>query len=327
MSPVAPIATALLLLVLAPPAVAGAAPPAWYQPDLVAEQSATFRAASAEIGPRYQAIEDELRRLSGPIEELSLGAALAGDALSADSRIYVGRTRTAAVAARIQAQKHVNLVQEDYGRAFGDALDRALGEVGRGYTVEECKGGGSMASMMGQGRSCPGEDLNAALARALDRDSVLAREIASVNAVPWPTVEVQGAPQPVLALTGDASWFQLGALAQAIWADRLEARSDDLDRLLAPLEDLIAAGDKAALSAATEHRAAYDSALAADGQVLLALVQATLEKNSKKGGADVGACVNPVALGGCPGQDRSAELIALLRADRRLTRGLAALPM
>lgn len=324
-SPLQLIVTAALLAGLAA-GPARAAEPAWYHPDEVAGASAVFQQAAGEIAPRYQALEDDLRRLSRPLEDLELATALAGDRLSPDSRAYAETTRRAAAVAHLQAQRHVDLVQEDYARVFGAALQRALSEVGKGYTVKECSGGGGVQAMMGRSRSCEGKDLNAALARAIDQDAQLQAEVAEINAVPWPEVEIQGAEQPVVPLTGSGGWFSLATVARSLWSSRLVDRSDDLDRELAPIDDEIEAGEASALARAQEARAGYESALAADGEVLLALLQEALAKKAKKGGDDLGACINPVELGGCPGPDRTAEVLGLVGADRRLRKGLDALP-
>lgn len=315
-----------MLLALALATAASAGEPAWYHPDEVAAQSAVFQAAAGELGPRYQALEDSLRRLSRPLEDLELATALAGDRLSRDTRAWAEQTRRTALAGHLQAQRHVDYVQDEYGRIFGAALQRALPTVSGGATARECASGGGVQAMMGRGAACEGVDLNPALARALDADPLLADEVARLNALPWPQVQVEPAPQPALALTGTGGWVQLAPLARALWPDRLERRTDDLDRELAPFEDALDAGDEAALASAREARARYEAALAADGEVLLALVAEALEKKARKGGADVGACVNPVALGGCPGQDRTEEIIGLIGQDRRLQRGLAELP-
>lgn len=317
--------TTLLCLLLC--TSARAAQPAWYDPDEVAGHSAVFAQAADELGPRYAELEGQLRKLSQPLEDLELATALAGDRLSGDSRAWSLQTRRTVAAAHLQAQRHVDLVQEDYARVFGAALQRALEVEGQGYTVKECSGGSGIQALMGRGRSCEGEDLSAALARRMDQDAQLASDVAEINAVPWPTVQVDGAEQPVIPLTGSGSWFSLATVARTLWRDRLIERGDDLDRQLAPIDDELAAGDEAALASAQEARAAYDSALAADGEVLLALIQQALEKKAKKGGDDVGACINPSTLGGCAGQDRTGEILDLLQGDRRLLKGLARLPL
>ncbi|NOY25214.1 MAG: hypothetical protein GXP62_05020, partial [Oligoflexia bacterium] len=173
---------------------------------------------------------------------------------------------------------------------------------------------------------CPGDDINALLAASLDADPVLATAIDQLNALPWPAPALSGVSQPVLALTGDAGFVQLAPVARALWASHLEDRSDDLDRKVAPLDDAVAAGDADALKQAQVARQAYEDALAADGQVLIAQLQASLARAAKKGGADIGLCLNPQALMGCPGSDHTAELLPLLQADRKLNRALSALP-
>ncbi len=318
-----------LLFTAAPSSAAEPAaepPAAWYAPDEVASHSAVFAAASQELGPRYEALEDALRKLGPALEDLELGSLLAGDRLPEETRAYTQQTRRAAAAAHISAQDHVDFVQEGYAREFGAALQRAIAGSSDAYTITRCAAASGVAAMMARASHCEGTDLNATLARAMDADTELSTAVAEINARPWPDVAITGQPQPVQPLTGTGGWVQLAPLARALWQDRLDRRADDLDRALAPLEDELDAGDPAALADATEQRASYEAALAADGEVLLALVAEALDRNARKGGADVGFCVNPALLGGCPGTDRTDEIIALLSGDRRVLKGLQNLP-
>lgn len=311
-------------LLLAP---ASAAPAAWYHPDQVAGQSTLFTNASAEILPAYQDVETALRQLSPPVEDLELASTLAAGSLSAADQAYALDVRKQAAALLLQAQARVDAVQEAYGRSFGAALERALAVEGKGKEVVECAGGGGIQAMMGPGRKpCVGEELNAALAARLDADATLKAEIDQANAQPWPEIALGGQPLVPLELTGSASYVQLAPLARKLWGERLTDRADDLDRALEPLEDALAAGDAQALAQAQGHRAAYDRKLAADGQVLLPLLGESLARLKGGAGQDVGLCINPAGLGGCTGTDRSAELLPLLLADKKLAKALAALP-
>lgn len=306
---------------------ATAAPAAWYHPDQVAGQSALFANASAEIVPAYQDVETALRQLSPAVEDLELASTLAAGSLSSADKAYALDVRKQAAALLVAAQARVDAVQEAYGQSFGAALERALAVEGKGKEVKECAGGGGIQAMMGPGRKpCVGEDLNPALAARLDADEALRAEITQANAQPWPEIHLGGRALAPLALTGDAGHVQLAPLARALWEARLTDRADDLDRALEPLEDALAAGDAQALAQAQGHRAAYDRKLAADGQVLLPLLGESLARLKGGAGADVGLCINPGGLGGCTGADRTAELLPLLVADKKLAKALAALP-
>ena len=311
-------------LLLAP---ASAAPAAWYHPDEVADKSAVFANASAEILPHYQDVETALRQLSPAVEDLELASTLAAGSLPASGRAYALDIRKQAAALLLSAQARVDAVQESYGQSFGAALERALAVEGKGKEVQECAGGGGVQAMMGPGRKpCVGQDLNPALAALLDADASLKAEITAANALPWPEIRLGGAAQAPIALTGSGGHVQLAPVARGLWAERLTDRADDLDRALEPLEDALDAGDAAALAQAQEHRAAYDRKLAADGQVLLPLLGEALDRLKGDAGADVGLCVNPAGLGGCTGVDRTAELLPMLLADKKLRKALASLP-
>jgi hypothetical protein len=123
----------------------------------------------------------------------------------------------------------------------------------------------------------------------------------------------------VVALTGEAGWVALAPLARALGQAHLEARRRALDQALAPLEDRIEVGEEAALREAEAQKSAWVAALGEDGAVLREAVKAALDRAKI---ADVGLCANPEALGGCPGEDRSGEVLRALRHDRKLAKAL-----
>jgi hypothetical protein len=303
-----------------------AAPPAFYDPDQVAGASALFKAATDEVGPRYLAIEGQLRRLSPAVEELELATALAQDRIGKDGRAWAIGTRTAAVEARLAAQAQVDQVQDGYVQAFEAALARALPGLSAGREVRECFGGTGMAALMARRTPCAGDDLSPALAASMDADPALQAEIARIAALPWPELTLPSQAQPVVALTGSEGFIELAPLARAIAGERLELRADAFDRAVAPLMDQIDAGDAEALAQARGARESWERGLAAEGQVLLPLLEEALGRLKKGAGASVGLCPNPSALGGCEGQDRTAELLPLLAADKKLAKAIAALP-
>ena len=303
-----------------------AASPAFYDPDQVAGASALFKSATDEVGPRYLAIEGQLRKLSPAVEDLELATALAHDSVGKAGLAWATETRTAAVQARISAQAQVDQVQDGCVQAFEAALARALPGLSAGREVKECFGGTGMAALMARRTPCAGDDLSPALAASMDADPALKAEIARIAALPWPELTLPTQAQPVVALTGSEGFIELAPLARAIAGERLERRADAFDRAVAPLMDDIDAGDAEALATARQARQSWERGLASEGLVLLPLLEEALGRMKKGAGASVGLCTNPAALGGCEGRDRTAELLPLLAADKKLAKAVASLP-
>lgn len=299
---------------------------AWYDPEQVAAQSALFKTASDQTGPRFLAIEGQLRRISPALEDLELASALAADALGPKTKTWAQGRRRLALQQRALAQSQVDELQEAYIAAFDAALQRALRARKDGAGAVECSAGSGMQAMMRRQPACPGTDLSAELARQMDQDPLLQAEVQRLSALPWPKVELPAEPQEVLPLTGSAGYIELAPLARALMAARVQARGDDFDRAVSPLAEAIDQGDTSAISKAGEARQRWERALKSDGLVLLPLVEEALGRLKKGAGAEVGLCVNPAVLGGCAGTDRSAELIPLLAADKKLARAIGALP-
>jgi len=305
---------------------AHAAPaPGHYHPDQVAQKSAVFHQAAVALGPRFDEVQGALARLGRALEGLDLGVATLGPDAPPELLDYAASTRRTATGQYMQVQRHVDLLQDDTARTFESALARAVEGIGSEYLLEEC-GVSGVAAMMGRGGDCKGADLNPRLAKALDADPKLKAAVNEIAEVPWPEVAVEGAPQAVVAVTGTARWVAVHALVEAFADPSLDRHTEDLEDALAPLEDGLASGDAEAIAAAEKHRAAYEAALAADGQVLRNAMQDSLEKAEKKGGPrEVGLCANPGELGGCAGEDATREILAAMRADKRFLKATAAL--
>lgn len=303
-----------------------AASPAFYDPEQVASASTLFKSATDEVGPRYLAIEGQLRKLSPAVEDLELATALAHDSVGKKGLAWSTGTRTAAVEARMGAQAQVDQVQDGYVLAFEAALARALPGLSAGREVKECFGGSGMAALMARRTPCAGDDLSPSLAATMDADPVLKAEIARIASLPWPELQLPSQVQPPVTLTGSEGWIELAPLARAIAGERLERRADAFDRAVAPLMDDIDAGDADAFAKAQQARQSWERGLASEGQVLLPLLEEALGRLKKGAGASVGLCTNPTALGGCEGKDRTAELLPLLAADKKLLKAIASLP-
>ena len=321
----------LLLLGVAPVQAAGK--PAYYHPDDVAGASERFGQAATAVGPAFEKAQTELARLGRALESLEQGMALLGEQAPAALATWAETTRRTVSVQYLQTQRHVDLLQDDYANVFSAALERAITTVGKGYTLKECAptSGSSVTSLMraGGGRAsvqCEGEDLNARITEAVDRDAVLAANLDEINGIEWPSIGISPAPQPAAPLLGTAGprYVQIDVLAERYFAARLDTHRERYEDAIAPLEEDIDSGAADAIQQAAGHREAYLRALASDGATLTAALQASLGKAAKKDASlrDLGLCANPAALGGCAGEDATEAVVRALQADKKFSKAM-----
>ena len=315
------LASVVSLLLLSSPAALAQEVKGHYHPDDIAAASEVFASAAQSVGPRYAAAEHKLQKVGAGLAYLELGALTMGSRVPEGLGAWRDEVRRQATGEFIRLQRHVDLMGEDYSTEFGAAMERVLSKQGAGLV--EC-GASGIAAMVGR-KDCPGEDANARIAAAIDQDADLKKAVASIDAVPWPEVSEPSRTWPAAPLTGTASWVQAGALMKTLFPERLQHHQDNLDRELVDLEDAIAAGDDSALKTAQQHRAAYEAALAADGDLLFAAITEALAKAKKGVSTELGLCANAPSLGGCEGTDVTREVVGFLAEDKRFIKATAAL--
>jgi len=308
-----------LSLVLAASAVAQ--PLGHYHPDDVAARSKVFVAAAEQMGPAFESAQQQLGGLGRGLQSLEVGSALLGTRVPDGFAGWSQAQRKTVTGQFLQVQRHVDLVQDDFGGVFGTALERAI--TAQGSSLQECtKGTGVQALMRRPGAGCPGEDRNGALARALDSDAQLKSDVAEILAIPFPELGVESRAWTPVPLTGTERWVSAAALADAHARPALERASAALEARLAPLEARMTSGDASAVTEAAAARAAYEAELAAAGVTLLDAAQRALEK---AGSGGVGVCPNAETFGGCTGTDATATVLGLLAADKRFMKSAAGL--
>ncbi len=310
----------LAIVLAAAPAYAAA----YYHPDEVARVSTVFNAAADRLGPAFETHQSELSKVGTSLEELELGVALLGPACPEATRAWALETRKELTARFLLVQKHVDAIQDGYSQAFGDALARALPKVPGGPTATECQSkGATFGPTMGRSTSCSGDDLNVSIAKVIDADPALRTALADLDARAWPDVVATPATQPVVAITGDAHWMNLGAVAKALLPEVLRAEKDSLEADLEELREALESRDAQALAKAQAQKDAYLAKLAANGTVLRTLIEEAVRAHDKKGGTkSVGYCANTARLGGCAGSEVTDAILAELRADPKFTKAL-----
>src|SRR6185503_1386970 len=154
----------LAVLLAAAPTYAAA----YYHPDDVARISTVFNAAADKLGPMFDEHQAQLTKVGVSLEELELGVALLGPACPEATRAWALETRKHVTGQFLLVQKHVDGIQDGYGKAFGDALSRALPKVPGGTSATQCQAkSASFGPTMGHSSSCSGNDLNAAIAKVI----------------------------------------------------------------------------------------------------------------------------------------------------------------
>lgn len=320
----------MLLWFALSPALADA--PGHYHPDDIAAQSQRFAQAAEVMGPAFEQIQTDLSRVGADLQDLERNTAFVGPAAPEALAAWTETTRRAVTGQYLQIQRHVDLLQEDYANVFSDAVNRAIASVGANYTLTECTQSSSISSMLrrsssGGSTTCTGDNLNAAIAAHIDEDGALADDLAEINAIPWPTISIEPAPQPVHAVTGTGQYISLSTLAAAYLDRRADVHLENFEDALAPLEDGLNEGDSAALEQAAALKEAYLAALATDGGALMEALNTFLTKAGRRAPEmlDVGLCANPSNLGGCPGEDITAQLMPQLEQDGKFQKAMSRL--
>lgn len=289
--------------------------PLWWTEEGVTKASSWFGKAQARDAEAYDLAGDQLttaKRLVGALE-------------LADALLVVDPARAAYFAALdrsltgqfIRLQKHTDLLGGDYSRVFGAAVERALPIVAKGQTVTQCTSVSKVEAMMGKGPRCPGADISAKVAATLDEDLELQGQVASILSVDWPKIEVTGAVQAPVPLTGAERSVDVSTLARALRAAELQELDDVREAALEQIEEEIESADvatkQAGIAKGETIRKQWREGAAAVGAKLWPETKKKLEKAAKKGGATaVALCANPPGLGGCGVPDVTGEVVETL---------------
>ena len=303
----------LALLFAATAAAAG-----FYHPNDVAGASERFASAQGELLAPLEARQQTARELSNALRSYREGL----DALGADAPAeQLARLATAETAYLRQfeaLQRFADTLVGDFDEAFTAAMERALSAQG-GATecVREIAVGPRVPGMAGRTQAnpaCQGDDLNQALAAAIDADPTLIEVLPTILQRPWPDLAVAESPQPPVG-AGDR-YVHLQALLTAGAGSALRAidRDDDDQRMAieAKLEDGADAAELETLQGVGEQIA--QSTAAKRAQLAQPIRQAADKELGKwaKAEGPTAWCVQPQRLGGCVGTDATAELVPRL---------------
>ena len=231
--------------------------PAWYDPNRVASQSSAFAGFSEKSAPRFDTLQSELSRASAALAQLEMGVLAMGDQAPEALVEHMDTLRRQAAHGYLVAQAYVNTLQDDSSATFGSALERALASLADTHTIQVCERPSGL-SAMGPGRagpSCEGEDINTALAEALDADEELAADIREILSIEWPDLKLAPSEQAVIPLVGDQNYLQMSTLLNTLAPGRFDAIGQSLESSLAPLGGRLEGPEPGKSEALTEARA------------------------------------------------------------------------
>jgi len=312
------------LIALASTALAG--PTGFYHPFDLGNESALFREASngALLGMEPQnrnavLMSQSLQRYRTSLDLLGSRAPEAerqrAEALQRDFN------REFAV-----LQAFADTIVEDVQTEFEAAVERAIATLGA--TAVQCEreipDGPNVPGMRGRTKpnpDCTGDDLNTALAEAIDADPTLKAAVTEITAMTWPTITVPtDAQDPVGGprYLDVRDFFVIGARDAMNRIDE----ADDAARMV--FEAAIEEGEDLQVHVDAAKKLTADTAAK---RATLALpvfeaVDGVLAKWVGKGEKPTGWCANPAALGGCKGEEDTIPLSERLWAEKKVQKAL-----
>jgi hypothetical protein len=310
-----------MIAFLAAVALAG---PGYYHPDDLAQQSTVYARAGASADA-FAAHERTAEQLSAALHDYELSLDLLGDRAPAAERTRYDELEKSYNRQFAVLQSFTNTMVDDFDGAFMGALGRALKSH---PDAVECAAqiatGPAIPGIGGRTKpnpDCKGDDLNAALAKAMDADPQLTKDVDGILARAWPELALPAAPQAPVG-TG-TRWASPSTLVRKGAPDALKAidRTDDAARvdLEAAVESGVSPSEREELvKRAQAITAATAASRAALGAPILAAADAALAKWTKKGEPASAWCANPTILGGCTGEDATADLVERLLADKKV---------
>ena len=298
----------------------------FYHPNDLAPESAEFmRLNEQAMGPfedRSRKSAEIGRALSLYRESLDLLGDLAPEAeynrLDALEKQY---NRERAV-----LEAFANTLVDDVDTTFLASLDRAKTAIG--FKAMECEReiqvGPRVPGMRGRTEAnpdCKGDDLNAALAKAMDADPKLQAAVAEIIALDWPTFGIGAEAQSAIGDGDGWIWVRPVFAKGAPQALRAIDDADEKARLpfQAALEDEPTAPQ---LKQLTEAANGVTQTTATSRATLAAPVLVVADKALAKLGESAAWCANPPSLGGCDGDNKTQDLVQKLVDDGKVSKTL-----
>lgn len=310
---------------------ASAEPVGYHHPTDVAAASAEFRRCQDSAGVTFQSIEDRASGIAAALVTWEENLDLLGDRAPAAEREALEAARTRFDREMAVLQGFAGDLVDGFQTSFGDALDRQLERRGE---VAECRprqqsGPRSRPSFGGGGSdapdTCPGADLNAELAAAMDADPALVSAIDALLAREWPTLSTDFTPRPVIGEGSRA--LDVGRVFRSAGADALRSITQQDEDARLPLQAALEQdADEATLARLAEQGRAITArtaaARAAWAAPVLTAMQGALATWTKRGEPATAWCATPQAVGGCDTPDATSELLDRLLAEPKVKKAL-----
>lgn len=311
-------------------AVAQAAPGGFWHPADLAPVSERYRTSAEELQAPFEERSAASERLAAALRHYRENLDLLGDRAPAGERARLEGLEREYQRQHAELQAFADQLVADYDAAFMGAVERAV--AAHGGEVVQCE------ATVSQGRAlpgvptrraanpdCAGENLNAALAAAVDGDAALAGQLEAILGRGWPAVALESAAQAPVG--GAARWIEVRDLLMAGARGALQRIDQRDDDARGKIEAAIEQGASVeALRELTPEAERIEAETAAARAALAAPVLAAVEARIAKKWASeppVGWCANPPALGGCTGEDATRALVSRLVADKKVAKVLA----
>ncbi|MCB9671802.1 MAG: hypothetical protein H6734_20160 [Alphaproteobacteria bacterium] len=294
----------------------------FYHPRDVAAESGMYGSVAQVAATRASDAQQRARSLALALQDYEEALDLLGPAASEAERARLHALTRQYNRELAVLQAAVDRLVGGFDAAFVASMERALAKHPGAVRCERDVATGPSIPGLGartqRNPACQGDDLNSAIAAVMDADPRLAADLDVLDAA-LPGFTLEPVPTSIVAdrWIGVAPFFQAAA-GKALKGIR---RADEEARL--PIEAAIEQGaSREELEALKPRAEAIDADTARRraelGVPVLARADAVLAKKAP----GVGWCAQPATLGGCTGTDATAELAAVLRADKKLQKAL-----
>lgn len=293
----------------------------FYHPIDVAAGSRAYDEAAAETSGRASALQRQARSYAIALNDYEEALDLLGPRADPSERATHASLTKAYNRQLAVLQVEIDELVAGFDTAFGDALTRALqAHPGAVRCEKTVASGPSLPGMPGRrvaNPACTGDDVNQALADAMDRDAALRLALTDLFERRLSAFDLPAEPAPLAA----ESWIGVAPLFQAASRDALRTlrRSDEEARL-----EIEAAMEEGAtpeqLAALRPKAAAITAATAAARAEAFAPALERADKVLAKKLPGAGWCARPELLGGCSGEDVTKAGAALLSKDAKFGR-------
>jgi len=315
--------------------VATAGQGGFYHPGDVAAVSQAFAQVNQPAVEEYTRLSGEARALAGALNRYEeaidlLGAAGAGE----------DRARHQAWSAQFQrdfavAQEFASAVLDDTETTFGVGLADALesqepppvvcAKPAEGPSITPS--GLRMPARASRDPACDGDDLNAALAAAIDAHPGVRAATAEIAGREWPTLSIEAHPGVPVGPDAAAGWVDFGRLIRAATPEALAQIAEDDEDARLGFEEAIRQGasreEREAMIAESDAISLRTAeARAVLGAPAIEAITRWNERRAKRSESTVALCPTPLALGGCVGPDLTDPMLGVLLADKRVSRAL-----